>query len=261
MRPPRAPAIDRPSAPAPSLALTSAMVLSRLVTAEQRPPDRLISRRFPARSKAFHELRPPEAPPTHARDGGGGVDDEGALLLPPLVRPQCGLQRLQQGGPTPRDLAARTLEPTPSAPQVLLIHLALPWTVSALQLGLGLMYIVPLWLTGLRTPPNLSIADVKGMVPVSLIHAAGQAVTVAPMDGGAAFPRSVPNGWRHGPVVSSTGAGSLAFVNVVKSLEPFFNVVFGALLLPPDQASIATCPRQGGLGVQTAGSRHLSKRQ
>ena len=38
--------------------------------------------------------------------------------------------------------------------------------------------------------------------------------------------------------MSSTGAGSLAFVNVVKSLEPFFNVVFGALLLPPDQASI-----------------------
>ena len=199
MRRPRAPAIDRPSAPAPSLALTSAMVLSRLVTAEQRPPDRLISRRFPARSKAFHELRPPEAPPTHARDGGGGVDDEGALLLPPLVRPQCGLQRLQQGGPTPRDLAARTLEPTPSAPQVLLIHLALPWTVSALQLGLGLMYIVPLWLTGLRTPPNLSIADVKGMVPVSLIHAAGQAVTVASIGAPPALLAAFPTDGGMGP--------------------------------------------------------------
>lgn len=28
--------------------------------------------------------------------------------------------------------------------------LNLPWTLSALQLGLGLLYIVPLWLVGVR---------------------------------------------------------------------------------------------------------------
>jgi hypothetical protein len=31
--------------------------------------------------------------------------------------------------------------------------------------------------------------------------------------------------------VMSLGAGSLAFVNVVKSLEPLFNVIFGAIFM------------------------------
>ena len=34
--------------------------------------------------------------------------------------------------------------------KTVLTVLNLPWTVSALQLGLGLMYIGPLWLTGLK---------------------------------------------------------------------------------------------------------------
>eukprot|EP00965_Chrysotila_dentata_P262986 6214726-Pleurochrysis_carterae.AAC.6 len=86
--------------------------------------------------------------------------------------------------------------------------LDLPWTISALQLGLGLLYITPLWVTGLRKAPKLGFSDIMAITPVALIHAAGQCVTVA-----------------------SLGAGSIAFVNVVKSLEPFFNVVFGALLM------------------------------
>ena len=83
--------------------------------------------------------------------------------------------------------------------------LNLPWIVSALQLGLGILfYVAPLWLTGLRKAPKLSMSNVKTMLPQSMIHGVGQIVTVM-----------------------SLGAGSLAFVNVVKSLEPLFNVVFG----------------------------------
>lgn len=87
--------------------------------------------------------------------------------------------------------------------------LDLPYTVSVLQLGLGLVfYVLPVWLVGLRKPPKLSVADVKKISPIGLIHGAGQVVTVL-----------------------SLGAGSIAFVNVVKSLEPLFNVAFGAVFM------------------------------
>lgn len=110
--------------------------------------------------------------------------------------------------------------------------LDLPWTISTLQLGLGLLYIIPLWILGVRSAPKLDTADVKNMMPASLIHAAGQAVTVA-----------------------SLGAGSLAFVNVVKSLEPFFNVVFGFLLtgeVLPWQVNSCLIPLVAGVALASA---------
>ena len=69
-------------------------------------------------------------------------------------------------------------------------------------------YVVPLWLLGLRAAPKLTLSNVRTVLPVALIHGCGQCVTVL-----------------------SLGAGSLAFVNVVKALEPLFNVAFGALLM------------------------------
>jgi len=110
--------------------------------------------------------------------------------------------------------------------------LNLPWTLSALQLGLGLLYIVPLWLVGMRKAPKLNAADVTNMVPTSIIHALGQCVTVAAL-----------------------GAGSLAFVNVVKSLEPFFNVVFAAVIMGdvlPWQVNICLLPVVAGVAIASA---------
>lgn len=111
--------------------------------------------------------------------------------------------------------------------------LDLPWIVSALQLGIGLfLYTAPLWLTGLRKAPKLSTADVMAVLPVGLIHGAGQCVTVL-----------------------SLGAGSLAFVNVVKSLEPLFNVVFGAIFMNdvlPWQVNACLLPVIGGVGIASA---------
>ena len=87
--------------------------------------------------------------------------------------------------------------------------LKLPWIVSCLQLGMGLFfYVAPIWILGVRKAPKLSFANVKSILPQALIHGIGQCVTVM-----------------------SLGAGSLAFVNVVKSLEPLFNVIFGALIM------------------------------
>jgi len=111
--------------------------------------------------------------------------------------------------------------------------LNLPWTVSTLQLGLGLLfYTGPLWLSGLRKAPKLSLDNIKAITPVALIHGAGQCVTVM-----------------------SLGAGSLAFVNVVKSLEPLFNVVFGAIFMNdvlPWQVNACLLPVIGGVAIASA---------
>merc|ERR1719181_1249179 len=87
-------------------------------------------------------------------------------------------------------------------------------------------------MTGLRKMPTLSMENVKAMLPVSLIHGAGQCVTVM-----------------------SLGAGSLAFVNVVKSLEPLFNVVFGAIFMNdilPMQVNACLLPVIGGVAIASA---------
>jgi len=110
--------------------------------------------------------------------------------------------------------------------------LDLPWTVSVLQLGIGLLYVGPLWLVGLRKAPKLSTANVMTVTPTALIHGAGQCVTVM-----------------------SLGAGSLAFVNVVKSLEPLFNVVFGAIFLndlAAWQVNACLLPVVGGVAIASA---------
>jgi len=110
--------------------------------------------------------------------------------------------------------------------------LKLPWTVSCLQLGMGLFYVGPLWATGMRKAPKLDMSNVMSIMPVALIHGAGQCVTVM-----------------------SLGAGSLAFVNVVKSLEPLFNVVFGAIFMNdvlPWQVNACLLPVIGGVAIASA---------
>lgn len=113
--------------------------------------------------------------------------------------------------------------------------LDLPWTVAALQLGLGLLYVALLWALGVRPMPRLTPADAAAALPVALIHGAGQCVTVM-----------------------SLGAGSLAFVNVVKSLEPFFNVVLGAVFLDdvlPWRVNACLVPVVVGVGIASGAPR------
>ena len=57
--------------------------------------------------------------------------------------------------------------------------LDLPWTLSALQLGLGLLYIIPKWMLGFGKVPRLSLANIQTMTPIALIHGIGQCVTVS----------------------------------------------------------------------------------
>lgn len=89
-----------------------------------------------------------------------------------------------------------------------LAKLPLPYLTAAVQIGAGLLYVLPVWMLGLRKPPNMTSADLMAVLPIGIIHGLGQLVTVM-----------------------SLGAGSISFVNVVKALEPFFNVVFGMVFL------------------------------
>ena len=63
--------------------------------------------------------------------------------------------------------------------------LDLPWTVATLQLGVGvLLYVAPLWLSGLRAVPRLTLQNAYTVAPVAIIHGAGQCVTVLSLGAG-----------------------------------------------------------------------------
>ena len=62
--------------------------------------------------------------------------------------------------------------------------LDLPWTMACLQLGLGLLYVGPLWLTGLKKAPRLSADNLATISPIALIHGLGQCVTVMSLSAG-----------------------------------------------------------------------------
>lgn len=86
--------------------------------------------------------------------------------------------------------------------------LALPWFVSWAQLVFGAAWYVPLWLLGLRKKPKLTWENIKTLVPVSIAHTVGHVSTVC-----------------------SLGAVAVSFTHVIKSMEPFFNVVGSAVVL------------------------------
>jgi solute carrier family 35 protein E1 len=87
-------------------------------------------------------------------------------------------------------------------------NLPLPWTMASLQLGIGLLYVFPVWLLGLRKSPKLSQDDVKTLAPIAALHTTGHLCTVI-----------------------SLGAGSVSFTHIVKAAEPFFSTVMSAIFL------------------------------
>jgi len=107
-----------------------------------------------------------------------------------------------------------------------------PYLVAAVQIGAGILYILPVWLLGIRAPPNLNRKELLALLPLGVIHAIGQLVTVL-----------------------SLGAGSISFVNVVKSLEPFFNVVFAMVFMRdfvPLPVLLTLVPVVVGVGIASS---------
>lgn len=61
--------------------------------------------------------------------------------------------------------------------------LPLPLTMACLQLGAGLIWILPLWLLGFRKKPVLSFEDLKKLMPIVFFHTVGHSMTVISLGG------------------------------------------------------------------------------
>lgn len=83
-----------------------------------------------------------------------------------------------------------------------------PWFVSWFQLLVGVLYVIPLWMLGLRKKPVVPNAAVRTLFPISIGHVVGHVSTVV-----------------------SLGAVAVSFTHVVKSMEPFVNVLGSAIFL------------------------------
>lgn len=114
----------------------------------------------------------------------------------------------------------------------------LPWTFAVLQLGMGILYLAPQWLTGIRPLPKPSKENLNALLKVAGFHGLGQLATVTAM-----------------------GLGSVSFVNVVKALEPVFTAlialaVFGKNM--PWQVWLSMLPVCGGVALASAGELSFS---
>jgi solute carrier family 35, member E1 len=85
---------------------------------------------------------------------------------------------------------------------------AAPLTVGTLQLGVGALYVILLWITGIRKFPILLPDGIQAVREVGVYHGAGQLFSMV-----------------------SLGAGPVSFTHIVKALEPFFSAVVSALVV------------------------------
>merc|ERR1719446_489020 len=111
----------------------------------------------------------------------------------------------------------------------LLGHGRCHWTLAAVQLLVGVLFVVPMWLTGLRKKPELSLENWKTLFPVGFFSAAA-----------------------HGFSVLALGAGAVSFGQIVKAGEPVFAAATGAILLKQiDHPMVyaALIPIIGGVGL------------
>lgn len=82
-----------------------------------------------------------------------------------------------------------------------------PWTVGAISLGVGLLYMLPVWLTGMRKIPKLTSGDVVKIGVIALLHCIG-----------------------HFGAVISMSLGAVTFTHIVKAAEPVFQTVLKGLI-------------------------------
>ncbi|CAM9711765.1 unnamed protein product [Choristocarpus tenellus] len=84
----------------------------------------------------------------------------------------------------------------------------LPWIVALSQLGIGIFYVVPLWMSNLRPAPKLAKGAIKPLSTLAFLHMC-----------------------THITAVLALGAGAVSFTHIVKAAEPVFTAGFSALLL------------------------------
>ncbi|KAJ1476921.1 triose-phosphate transporter family-domain-containing protein [Baffinella frigidus] len=105
----------------------------------------------------------------------------------------------------------------------------LVWTIALTQLLTGVVWVLPLWLLGLRKAPVMTAANWKAMAPIGLWSAGA-----------------------HGGSVIALGAGAVSFGQILKACEPVFSAFTEVLLTGQVQAwQIYACliPIIGGVGI------------
>lgn len=113
-----------------------------------------------------------------------------------------------------------------------------PVTVGTIQLGIGGLYAILLWLTRLRASPKLTPKGKEIVWKVGAYHGSGQLFSMV-----------------------SLGAGPVSFTHIVKALEPFFSamisgLVFGKWMKPQVYATLI--PVVGGVGYACLKERSFS---
>ena len=84
----------------------------------------------------------------------------------------------------------------------------LSFYLSAVQLLVGVIAVIPLWLTGIRKSPKLTLDNWKELAPVGLFTSLAHAFSVLAL-----------------------GAGAVSFGQIVKAGEPVFAAATNAVLL------------------------------
>lgn len=107
------------------------------------------------------------------------------------------------------------------------------WALSAMQLLVGVLFVAPMWATGIRKKPQLKFENWKALAPVGLFASLAHAFSVLAM-----------------------GAGAVSFAQIVKSGEPVFAAATSAILLRDIShplVYLALVPIIGGVGLASLG--------
>lgn len=105
----------------------------------------------------------------------------------------------------------------------------LHWLLSAVQLLVGVLFVVPQWLAGVRKAPEMTADNWKEIAPVGLFASLAHAFSVLAL-----------------------GAGAVSFGQIVKAGEPVFAAVNSAILLKEIDHPLvyaALLPIIGGVGL------------
>lgn len=103
------------------------------------------------------------------------------------------------------------------------------WALSAIQLFVGVLFVIPMWLTGVRKSPELTADNWKQLAPVGLFASLSHAFSVLAL-----------------------GAGAVSFGQIVKAGEPVFAAGTNAILLGQVDHPVvylALLPIIGGVGL------------
>lgn len=105
----------------------------------------------------------------------------------------------------------------------------LTYSIGFLQLFLGLFYVIPIWMLGIRKTPVLNSEELKNLIPVAVLHTL-----------------------THLGAVVSLGAGAVSFTHIVKAAEPAVSAALSAVVLKsflPLPVYLSLLPVMGGVAL------------